>query len=137
MTLSRPVFLFCLSVLFTAAPPARAEEPATVSQTRVITPVQECFDKMTPEEVMDIRNNFAKPYQECQRRLQDKLRQSAAPQDNAAAAPVAQTPRNFVRVQQDPVPPAARAPSPARDAVKTQDSAKEPPRRRDGGNFNR
>ncbi len=84
--------------------PLPAEE-ATGSGSLVVTSVEGCLKKLPPDSAEEIRLHFDKPYQECQQRLrqQEQKQRSAKTGENGQTdgqgAPVAEGPRNFLRVQ--------------------------------------
>lgn len=72
--------------------------------TQRVTSLQKCIDQLDPEDQAEVRLNAIRPYQECMSRLADKAakrrhikvsRERAAEEDD-----VAETPRNFSRVQE-------------------------------------
>lgn len=96
---------------------------------RTVTPVNKCLEQLPEADAIEIRGNYLKPYQECQRRLQSlkrkgdddaedgkgegKKKKSAKKsrkvadededEDDAVPAP-AEDARNFVRVRKDDSP---------------------------------
>jgi hypothetical protein len=78
--------------------PAEAGEE---SKTLTITSIQKCYDQLTRKDALDIQKNYIKPYQECQRRLELKIKKEQWLKDKPATAqdPVPEKPENFFRVQ--------------------------------------
>lgn len=146
-TAAAPVFCLLLGM-----PAAQAMEDIFSAQQqavespgggmKVVTPLNDCLDKLPEEEAELVRRNYLKPYQECLMRLQalearggkapagrkgaaaetkksGAKTAAAAEEEDAEPAP-AQTPRNFVRVRPDDGPrrPAqfADTPNPAESA---------------------
>lgn len=91
------------------APPTMpsANEPVIGGQMKTVTSVKSCLDKLPPEEAAEIRLRYSKPYQECQRRLHSQAIQKAKPvsEEDMQKPAVAESPRNFVRVQKTTTPP--------------------------------
>jgi hypothetical protein len=50
------------------------EGPAPKPKTFTVTSVQKCYEQLGKEDVADIRKNYTKQYQECQRRLAEQTR---------------------------------------------------------------
>lgn len=102
----------CLLLLL-AAVPVRAENyhraggeeavEAAPSNTLTITSTQKCYDQIGPVEAHDVRTHFERPYEECLRRLSEKMKreqQEKAEKAKAAAEAEAPTPpSNYYRVQ--------------------------------------
>ena len=96
------VLLFAL--LFSAASaqaePQTGVAPSPSSGSQVVTSVSKCFEELGPEASAEIKRNSVTPYSDCQRRLRARDVQKGA----AEASPVAETPRNYVRVSEDSAP---------------------------------
>lgn len=107
--------------------------PDTGMQVRVVTPLKECLDQLPPEDIADIRQNYLKPYQECQRRLADLRHKKATAGEKEPAAAV--TPRNFIRVQPDAgAEPLHKAEKPAARSGNDEKPAPAPSVRQDYNN---
>ncbi len=127
---------------------AQEEETAKPSGgMRTVTPISKCLDQLPEADAIEVRGNYLKPYQECQRRLHSlkhsgaddaktggkKARSKKAatdgedageePESKKAPAP-AEDARNFVRVRKDDSP---RRPASYGDAA-TPEAPKNPPR---------
>lgn len=83
---------------------APAQPQTMTPTTQRVTSLQKCIDQLDPEDQAEVRLNAIRPYQECMSRLADKAakrrhikvsRERAAEEDD-----VAETPRNFSRVQE-------------------------------------
>ena len=96
----------------TPAPPAEAASPSAGSH--VVTSVSKCFDDLGAEDAAEIKRNSLTPYGDCQKRLRERAVQKKAA---AAAAPVAETPRNYRRVSDDGADDGVHADSPAAEAA--------------------
>ena len=97
-----------LLLLLTVSPALAAEDegPAYGMQSHSVTSAEECLKQLDPDEALDVRKNAAMPWQECQRRLQEKLKQEREKKQSEEAEaereptpPPAETPRNYIRVQ--------------------------------------
>lgn len=147
---------FCLTILAQTPMPAYAqadlfdaqEEETEVPRggMRTVTPINKCLDQLPEAEAIEVRGNYLKPYQECQRRLHTlkrtdaeddkdsgKKRSKKAAKDDTdeddgeervskKAPPPAEDARNFVRVRKDDSPrrPANYGDTAAPTAPKTQ-----------------
>lgn len=101
-----PTALFFLLLTVSPALAAEDEGPAYGMQSHSVTSAEECLKQLDPDEAMDIRKNALMPWQECQRRLQEKLKQEKEKKQSEKAEaekeptpPAAETPRNYIRVQ--------------------------------------
>lgn len=96
-----PVFLLMLMMVVS---PAVASDPP-VSRSLVITPVDKCYEQIGAAAAHEVRTQFARPYEECMRRLDEKLKQEQvekAKADAAAAHVDPPSPKNYYRVQKTP-----------------------------------
>lgn len=91
--------IFFLLLLFFPLSAFAADEDFPPARNAVVTSLKKCLEKLDPEDVIDIRKNYMKPYQECQHRLQMKLQRKKTASALKEAPPQAETPRNYVRVQ--------------------------------------
>lgn len=68
----------------------------------VVSPAHNCLDQLSPEEETEIRKNYERVWQECQKRLKRKEAedQATAEKEKRENPPVIE---NYVRVQKDPV----------------------------------
>jgi hypothetical protein len=82
-----------------AAREAGAAAPAAASNSIVVTSLSTCLDKLDPADANEVRTRYVKPYAECQYRLREKLERKAEAKKTAQEAPVAASPRNYLRVQ--------------------------------------
>lgn len=98
---------------WSAATAAKAKEaakapagtaPVTSSNSIVVTSIETCLSQLDPADAAEIRAHYVKPYAECQFRLQEKLSRKEQQKTAKTEAPVADTPRNYLRVQQPPAP---------------------------------
>lgn len=78
-------------------PTPLTEAAAPAAGSHVVTSVSKCFDDLGAEDAAEIKRNSLTPYADCQKRLRERAVQKKA----AAAAPVAETPRNYRRVSDD------------------------------------
>ncbi len=108
----RTVAVLCLSLLL--ATPAAAQNyrragdtaAAPASKTLTITSPQKCYDQIGPAEAQDVRNNFERPYEECLRRLGEKLKRDQQAEADKAKATAEEssspaTTPHYYRVQKD------------------------------------
>lgn len=83
-----------------AQPQAQTMTPTT----QRVTSLQKCIDQLDPDDQAEVRLNAIRPYQECMNRLADKAakrRHIKVSRERAAEEEeVAETPRNFSRVQE-------------------------------------
>lgn len=93
-------------LLLMISTPLRAEEidppaPEQSVQIRTVTSLQKCLDQLGAKDAIDIQSNYMKPWQECQRRLEEKLEKEQAQKvQEAKEATTPITPRNYIRIQQ-------------------------------------
>lgn len=92
-------------------PPAPAAAPEPTSRTVTVTSVEKCYAQLPAEDVIDIKTNFVKPYEECQKRLMRKLKADRTLKAGEVKAPVPPT------APANPAVPAVD--SPAAPAVET------------------
>jgi|GEM_PF-1958449 len=92
------------STITTPAPAKEGEFEG--GHTATVTSVKSCLDELPPEDAAEIRRNYLKPYQECQRRAQAlSVKRVKAGEDAEKPTPKeAESPRNFIRVQKDTKP---------------------------------
>lgn len=96
------------------APPAPAPEAPPGGKSHVVTSVMKCYEEIGREAALEIRRTSLTPYADCQRKLRE-MEQKKAADKTPAAAPVAETPRNFVRVTEgDDSGHEEKAPAPAK-----------------------
>jgi hypothetical protein len=75
------------AILCLLAVPAFAAEDADYGGgSFVVTPVEDCFAKIAPADAVTIRRDYASPYSECLKRLQEQREKEAAAK--AEAKPV-------------------------------------------------
>lgn len=144
---------FCAALMTLSPAPASAQMDIFEAQQeavekpgggmRTVTPINKCLEQLPEADAIEIRGNYLKPYQECQRRLQNlkrkgedgkaadksEARKKAARKDSeddeddsAAAAPApapAEDARNFVRVRKDDSP---RRPANFSDSAPARDT---------------
>ena len=81
----------------------RPEEESKIAPTghAVVSPTHNCLDQLSPEEATEIRKNYERVWQECQKRLKRKKAedQAAAEKEKRENPPVIE---NYARVQKDP-----------------------------------
>ncbi|MFH1158021.1 MAG: hypothetical protein V1721_03945 [Pseudomonadota bacterium] len=115
-----PFAAFCLSIAASAqmnyynaddamaAEPAEApEDPPEKARSFTVTSIQKCYDLLSREDVLDIQQNYIKPYQECQRRaaLNLKKKQEEKKAADAKDESSSKKQRDFYRVQKKATPP--------------------------------
>lgn len=95
------------------APAVAAPEAPAGGKSHVVTSVMKCYEEIGREAALEIRRTSLTPYADCQRKLREMEQQKAAAK--TPAAPVAETPHNFVRVtegvdsgHEDKAPPPAK-----------------------------
>lgn len=90
----------------TTNPAAAKEGEFEGGHTTVVTSVKTCLDELPPADAAEIRSNYLKPYQECQRRTQalSVKRLKAGDEEDKPESKEAESPRNFIRVQKDTTP---------------------------------
>ena len=78
---------FCLTIFIQTPMPARAQLDLYDAQEeeaekpgggmRTVTPINKCLDQLPEADAIEVRGNYLKPYQECQRRLHSLKRTDA------------------------------------------------------------
>ncbi len=95
------LFLLFTSTAAFAQTDAQTEEVPQVQSHRV-TSVESCISQLPPAMAAEVRQSL-KPYEDCQKRLGQVLEKKAEQEEKLEtaknAAPEAETPRNYVRVQ--------------------------------------
>jgi hypothetical protein len=79
-------------------PDAEQQEPAAANSFTV-TSIQKCYAQLKHEDALEIQKNYIKPYEECQRRLAQKLKNEQEKKPGSAGAPDKKT-RNFYSIFQ-------------------------------------
>lgn len=81
----------------------RPEEESKIAPTghAVVSPAHNCLDQLSPEEATEIRKNYERVWQECQKHLKRKKAedQATAEKEKRENPPVIE---NYARVQKDP-----------------------------------
>jgi hypothetical protein len=113
--LTRLFILACLFLSFPAAAEEEDEDEKYSSGSRVVTPVEDCLDQLSPEDAADIRATSITPYEDCNRRLQrQRLEKKSASEKKKAAEEEAETPSNFMRVTEEEEDEAEEKPAPGK-----------------------
>lgn len=100
-----------------------AESPevkaGVIPNFHIVTPVQNCFDRLGGEQAEEIRKNYTKPYEECLNRLILKNQEEQAAKDAPVKQPEGDGVLHYVRVsgakdgetsKEKPAEPAAAVP---------------------------
>ena len=81
--------------------------PPKKAKSYTVTSIQKCYDLLSREDVLDIQQNYVKPYKECQRRaaLELKKKQKEKIKADAKKKSSLKAQHGFYRVQKKRTPP--------------------------------
>jgi len=117
LILCLPLAVFCLSITASAqmnyynadkaAAKASMEDPPEKAKSFTVTSIKKCYDLLSREDVLDIQQNYIKPYKECQRRvaLQIKKKQKEKKDADVKNKSSSKKQHGFYRVQKKSTPP--------------------------------
>ena len=112
-----PLAAFCISITASAQmnyynadeaeEKASTEAPLEKAKSFTVTSIQKCYDLLSREDVLDIQQNYIKPYKECQRRvaLQIKKKQEEKKDADSKNKSSSKKQHGFYRVQKASTPP--------------------------------